>query len=66
MSMIMHDSAAEIRQAFIRANHPLAIKLHELRERMHRDGRTFIGEEAKAERAGWQVFHQHKGWEPKK
>ena len=60
--MLKNDYGYPIRQAFIKGNDPLAVKVKALRDKMHAEGRAFIGEEELAKKNGWQVFESKWGW----
>jgi uncharacterized heparinase superfamily protein len=63
----MTDYGYPLRQAWIKSNHPLALKLAELRERMHAAGQYFVGEEQLAKRNGGKTYNPwSKQWEKKK
>ena len=58
----MTDYGFEIRQRFIRSSESLEAKRAALRERLHSEGRCFVGEEAEAKKRDWKVFKPHIGW----
>ena len=58
----MTDYGLLLRQKFISEYTVLEAKRADLRERMHAEGKYFVGEEMLAKRHGGKMFNQFKGW----